>query len=141
MIPLSGNIDSSHIIQSLSEQLGLSNVTVNAPGLTTIFCERFKQNLTFVVPIPTFTNILDAAKVADFVVFGISATEEVPAFGELCIKAIESQGVSNVYTVVPDLDKIEGTKTQGDVKSSLFSYFTYYFSISKRYMPLIPHPT
>lgn len=128
LIPLSGNIDSSHIIQSLSEQLGLSNVTVNAPGLTTIFCERFKQNLTFVVPIPTFTNILDAAKVADFVVFGISATEEVPAFGELCIKAIESQGVSNVYTVVPDLDKIEGTKTQGDVKSSLFSYFTYYFS-------------
>lgn len=132
LVPLTGNIDFASSVSSLCESLGISNVEFNSPGLTTVYCDRFKQNLTFLVPIASFTSILDAAKVADFVVFGLSAVEEVGSFGDLCIRSIESQGVSTAYSIIPDLDKIDGAKAQADVKDSLFSFFNHFFPDSDR---------
>ncbi|CAG8841983.1 20551_t:CDS:2, partial [Gigaspora margarita] len=39
-----------------------------------------------------FIDILDACKMADFMLLILSAKVEVDQFGELCLKAIQSQG-------------------------------------------------
>lgn len=44
--------------------------------------------------------VLDACKAADFVVFVLSANQEVDEFGESLIRSIEAQGVSNAFTVI-----------------------------------------
>lgn len=132
LVPLTGNLDFSGAIRVLCESLGISGVSINSPGMTNVYCERFKQNISFLIPMPNFTSILDAAKVADFVVFGLSAVEEVGSFGDLCIRSIESQGVSTAFSIIPDLDKVEGAKVQADVKDSLFSYFSHFFPDSER---------
>ena len=45
-------------------------------------------------------EILDAVKVADLVVFVLSAEEEVDKFGELCMTTIRSQGVPSTLSFV-----------------------------------------
>ena len=60
--------------------------------------ERFKQKIQFILLERNFIDILDACKVADYILFVISAEVEVDKFGELCLKAIQSQGPPTVIT-------------------------------------------
>ena len=62
--------------------------------------DRFKQRIQYIVPERTFLEVLDACKVSDFVIFILSATQEVDALGEKLLRAIEGQGVPNIMTVV-----------------------------------------
>lgn len=136
IIPLTGNIDPVEILKRILNGLGLEdNVEIKDPGLTTVYAERFKQNFTFVIPnLDNFFSVLDAAKVSDFVIFGISATEEVGPIGESFIRSIESQGVSTVFSVINDLEDVDGAKKQSDVKESLLSYIQHFFpTIEKLY--------
>jgi pre-rRNA-processing protein TSR1 len=75
---------------------------------------------------------LDACRVADFVVFILSAHEEVDAEGELILKSVESQGISNTFTVVQGLDKVEPAKARPSVVSSLKSYITHWLPSTER---------
>lgn len=131
VIPLVPSIDPKPIIKSILSSVDL-DVEISSPGSTTVYCDRFKQNLTFIVPPLNFLAILDTAKVADFVVFALSATDEVDKFGELCIRSIQSQGVSTVFPVISNLDDIEGAKKQNDVKTSLTSYFEHFFASTEK---------
>lgn len=128
IIPMSPSIDPSSVIASFNESLDISGAqAINNPGVTTVFSQKFRQKLTYVVPPRNFMSILDVAKAADFVMFLLSATEEVDEFGELCIRSIESQGVSTAVAVIPDIDSVEGVKAQSDVRGSLFSFFKHFF--------------
>jgi pre-rRNA-processing protein TSR1 len=62
--------------------------------------DRQKQTLQLLLPSRNFIDILDTVKVTDFCVFLLSAEEEVDQFGELCLRAIQSQGVPSVVNVV-----------------------------------------
>src|SRR5207245_6322147 len=55
--------------------------------------DRFKQKVQFILLDRNLIDILDACKVADFVVLIMSAKVEVGKFGELCLKAIQAQGI------------------------------------------------
>ena len=90
----------------------------------------FKSNLKIIVPdMSDFLSILDAAKIADFVVFGLSGVSEVDEqFGEQILRAVELQGVSSCIGAVPNLSKVhEKEKFQLDAKQSLESYFSHFF--------------
>lgn len=138
VIPLSASINPLESVVRINTALGIENANIQNPGVSTVLSDRFKQKLTYILPPRNFINILDAAKVADFVVFALSSLEEVDEFGELCIRAIESQGVSNVFGVVTDLKNISGAKQQTDVRNSLFSFFTHFFpTTDKLYAPEI----
>lgn len=132
IIPLSPNINPSGTVNLINDSLNIDKTVILNPGVSTVFSDRFKQKLTYIIPPRNFVNILDAAKVADFVVFLLSATEEVDQFGELCIRAIESQGVSSVFPVISDLKEISNHKQQTDVRNSLFSFFTHFFPGSEK---------
>lgn len=139
MIPLSADCDPREIVRHLLSQCcDNSSYEIPDAGSVNVSVDRFKQKLQFIIPKRSFLDIIDVAKVADFVVFVLSSTVEVDSFGELCIKAIELQGVSNVVTVVNRLGSVGNSKAQSDVRDSLFSYFNYYFpSLEKIYAPEI----
>lgn len=132
LIPLSPSIDPISTVTHINATLGIENDAITNPGVSTVFSDRFKQKLTYILPPRNFINILDAAKVADFVVFVLSATEEVDEFGELCVRAIESQGVSTVYPLISNLQEISGAKAQADTRASLFSFFTHFFPSTEK---------
>lgn len=132
IIPLSPNISPLPTLNHINQALSIENATLHNPGVSTVYSDKFKQKLTYIVPPRNFINILDAAKVADFVVFLLSANEEVDDFGELCVRAIESQGVSSVFPVISDLKSISSLKQQTDVRDSLFSFFTHFFPSTEK---------
>lgn len=95
--------------------------------------ERFKQKVQYVIPPrQDFLAVLDACKLADFVIFILSAKEEVDKHGESLLRAIESQGVSNVVMVVQHLDTVEPAKKRPDVKKSLLSYINHFFPATEK---------
>lgn len=132
IVPLSPSISPLTTLNHFNEALNIENPVINNPGVSTVYTDRFKQKLTYILPPRNFVNILDAAKVADFVVFLLSAEEEVDEFGELCIRSIESQGVSSVFPVISNLKAISNPKQQVEVRNSLFSFFTHFFPSTEK---------
>lgn len=142
VVPLSPSINPIGVVNAITGALDVKNPVIQNPGVSTVYSDKFKQKLTYILPPRNFISILDAAKVADFVVFILSATEEVDEFGELCIRAIESQGVSNTFGIIPDIKSVPNAKQQNDVRESLFSFFTHFFpTTDKMYATEIPSET
>lgn len=108
-----------------SEALELST-----PSVTNTRVGRFKTNLKIVIPDQTnFLSILDAAKVSDYVVVGISAQEEVEQeYGERILRAVIAQGIASVIGVLPNVVAAYPKKNlQLDIRQSLYSYFSHFF--------------
>ncbi|KAI8905054.1 hypothetical protein EDD86DRAFT_212143 [Gorgonomyces haynaldii] len=88
--------------------------------------ERFKQRLQFVPAQRHLLEILDACRIADFIIFVLSANEEVDAFGEHCMTLIKAQGVVQSIHVVQHLET-NAPKMQHAVRGSLIYYMTHHF--------------
>lgn len=132
VIPLCASGSSKFAVEQLNTSLDIS-VPVPDSGLLNVGVGRFKQKLQYLIPSNRdFLPVLDACKIADFVVFILSASEEVDSHGEALIRAIESQGVSNVVTVVQHLDTVEPAKRRPDVKKSLLSYIRHFFPTQEK---------
>jgi len=93
---------------------------------STLYLEKFRQKFTFLPVERDVTQILEACKVAEFVVFGFSAEEEVDEYGELCLACIQAQGVPSVASVVVGVDSLP-QKKKGEVKKALVSYIADFF--------------
>lgn len=123
-VPTRYDLDSNDAIRKLNQSVGLDS---DASSFGTVRIERFKQN-TLYVPVEYDMRVaLDACRVADFVIFLLSATEVVDEQGEMMLRAIEGQGVSNVLTMVQNLDQIEPARKQPQILSSLKTYITHFF--------------
>jgi pre-rRNA-processing protein TSR1 len=72
-------------------------------------------------------QILDAVKVADLVVFVLSAKEEVDGFGEKCMSLIKAQGVPASASVIQFLQD-EAHSSQNDVLKSIEYYMHHHFT-------------
>ncbi|QGN18056.1 ribosome biogenesis protein TSR1 [Kluyveromyces marxianus] len=118
---------SAETIEKTEEDLDFD---LKTPSVTNFKINKFKTTLQVVIPdMSNFINILDCAKVADFVVFGLSGTSEVDVeFGEQIIRALEFQGIASYMGVVTNLSAVHPKeKFQLDVKKSLESYFRHFF--------------
>ncbi|TKA32845.1 hypothetical protein B0A50_01071 [Salinomyces thailandicus] len=100
--------------------------------LATVDIPRFKQKVQYLTPARDLFACLDAARIADFVLFILSAEEEVDELGEQMLRCIEGQGVSTVLTGVHNLDKVEPAKKRPDVLKSLKSYITHFFATQEK---------
>ena len=135
VIPLTPDLDAGEMVTMLlnSVDMDVGNGVVprgNEPFVRNFKVDTFKSNLKIIVPdMSDFLSILDAAKIADFVVFGLSGVSEVDEqFGEQILRAVELQGVSSCIGAVPNLSKVhEKEKFQLDAKQSLESYFSHFF--------------
>ncbi|EMG48107.1 TSR1 Ribosome biogenesis protein TSR1 [Candida maltosa Xu316] len=104
--------------------------TFEFPSVTNINISKFKSNIKVIIPDQNnMLNILDAARVADFVVFGISATQEIEqGYGETILRALIAQGISTVIGVLPNVVSAYPKRNlQLDIKQSLSSYFQHFF--------------
>ncbi|KAF9944828.1 hypothetical protein BGZ72_001917 [Mortierella alpina] len=88
--------------------------------------DRFKQKLQFIPLQRNYIDIMDAAKVADFIFFVMSAVEEVDKFGEMVLSGIQSQGVPSVVAAVSNLETTPAKK-HSDIKKSLLSFTNHFF--------------
>lgn len=131
VVPLSVDIDTAAVIRSMNESVDAS-ADVAPDSLTRVRIDRFRQSLQYMPSKHDLMNALDVCRMADFVVVVLSSEVEVDEQGELMLRAIESQGVSNVMAAVQGLDKINPSKKRPQIASSLRSFMGHFFpSIDK----------
>lgn len=131
IVPLCADVSSAAAVRSLNLSLDIEQEVPEA-GWTRTTVDRFKQSVQYLVVKRDLLACLDACRIADFVVFALSAEEEVDEEGELILKSVESQGISNTFTVVQGLDKVEPAKQKNQVLSSLKSYITHWLPSTER---------
>ncbi|CAI1936135.1 hypothetical protein SEUBUCD646_0D01830 [Saccharomyces eubayanus] len=138
ILPLVSDLDPLDIMYKLLKSADDEEIMIQEVESKRIFnvhIKKFKSNLKIIIPDMTnFLNILDCAKVADFVIFGLSGVNEVDGeFGEQIVRALELQGIASYIGVISNLSAVhEKEKFQLDVKQSLESYFKHFFPNEER---------
>lgn len=139
IISLTKDCSSSHILtqllQSADEHIEGLGEGFTAPLVANVKLAQFKCTTKFILPDPTdLISILDAAKVSDYVVFGLSAEEEIDkSYGELILRAVIAQGVATPLGVVHNLVSAFPKKNfQADIRQSLESFFKHFFPTEER---------
>ncbi|ODM16065.1 hypothetical protein SI65_08499 [Aspergillus cristatus] len=135
VIPLSVDIDVAATIRALNESVDVSS-DVSGDQLSRVRVDRFRQNLQYIPAKFDLMNAMDVARMADFVVLVLSAVVEVEEQGELLLRSIEGQGISNVVTVVQGLDKVNPAKKRPQVVSSLKSFMNHFFPSVEKVLSL-----
>ncbi|KAL1305140.1 hypothetical protein AAFC00_002065 [Neodothiora populina] len=132
VIPLCEDISSTEAVKSLMQSVDVED-EIPQSGTYRLDIARFKQKLQFItLARRNVMDAMDACRLADFVLFVMSANEEVDALGDSMLRTIESQGVSNVMTVAQGIDKIEPAKRRPQVLASLKSFITHFFNSQER---------
>lgn len=106
-----------------------------APLVASLKLPGFMCNTKFIVPNHSdLIAILDAAKVSDYVVFGLSAQEEVDKeYGETILRSVIAQGIATAVGVLPNLISAYPKKNlQTDVRQSLQSFFQHFFPTEEK---------
>lgn len=99
VVPLSVDIDVAAIIRALNESVDVS-AEISPDSATRVRVDRFRQSLQYIPAKYDLMNALDVCRMADFVVLALSAQVEVEEQGELLLRSIEGQGISNVIAMV-----------------------------------------
>lgn len=130
IVPLCKDIDARSVARDLNASVDAeSNET---QGQWRVEVPRFKQRVQYLTPERELFQTLDACRVADFVLFVLSADDEADQLGEQMLKCIESQGVSTVITGVHNLNTVEPAKRRTDVLKSLKSFITHFFATQEK---------
>lgn len=99
-MPLSVDIDVAATLRGLNESVDVSGDNISADKISRVRIDRFRQNVEYMPAKYDLLNALDVSRMADFVVLVLSAQIEVEEQGELLLRSIEGQGISNVIAVV-----------------------------------------
>lgn len=125
VVPLCEDVDSRSAVSALSTSLGLPDNT-GQESVRKIKVDRFKTSLQFIqLAFGDFYASLDACKVADYVVFVLSPSVEVGAWGETLLRTLQTQGLPDVVSVVAPEHHIDPKVRLGTLKSlqSFMQYF------------------
>ncbi|KAI9732182.1 MAG: ribosome biogenesis protein tsr1 [Cirrosporium novae-zelandiae] len=126
IVPLTEDANPHEAIWKLNSSVDLED-RVQDEEFVRARVDRFKQNIIYVPAQRDLFSALDACRIADYVIFIMSAKQEVDELGETFLRSIEGQGVSNAVAVVQGLDSIEPAKKRTPVVSSLKSFITHFF--------------
>lgn len=121
VVPLCQDSDAVSAVHKLNQSVD-PEALVPSQGPTRVRVDRFKQNIIYIPVDRDLLIALDACRVADFIIFLLSPTEGPNEQAELMLRAIESQGISNVFTMVQNIDALEPPKKRLQVTTSLKSY-------------------
>lgn len=132
VVPLCTDINQEEVLKTLNASVDVEAEVPRQSSLWRVDIPRFKQRVQYLTPARELLPSLDACRIADFVLFVLSANEEVDELGEQMLRCIESQGVSTVLTGVYGLDKVEPAKKRPDVVKSLKSFITHFFATQEK---------
>ena len=131
VVPLCVDCDATAAVQALNLSIA-AEASFSVQGPVRVRIDRFKQNVVYLPVIRDLFTALDACRVADFVIFLLSPKQEPDEEGKLMLKAIESQGISNVLTMVQGLDKIEPPKRRPQIVASFKTYIIHFFPTQEK---------
>jgi pre-rRNA-processing protein TSR1 len=101
IVPLSSGVDQRLAVRQLNESVDVTEAFTEGTPFLSVHVERFKQNVTYLHVPRDLLAVLDACRMADFVVWVMDAREEaVDEVGETLVRAAQSQGISNVMATV-----------------------------------------
>lgn len=126
VIALTDDLDVKDIVKTMF------NIEIESPSINNIKIDKFKSNLKIIVPDSNILNIMDSMKLADFVIFALSANEEVGKRGETILRAGIAQGIANSIGIIPNISVYPKKNLQLDVKQSLLSYFQHFFPTEEK---------
>lgn len=132
IVPLCGDVNGESVVKELNESVDVSEEKQHQSAPARVEIPRFKQRVQYLTPPRYLFACLDACRVADFVLFVLSAEEEVDQLGEQILRCIESQGVSNVLTAVENLEKMQPVKKRPDIVKSLKSFIAHFFAAQEK---------
>ena len=135
VVPLCEDLDSIKAVERMNEAGDAEPIWPLQACHLRVRIERFKQHLVYVPVQRRLMEVLDACRVADFVILLLSPNEEPGEEGELILKAVEGQGVSNVITMVQHLNG-EHVRRRSQVVASLKSYITHFFPTQEKVLSL-----
>ena len=131
VVPLSDDIVTSSAIAAINSSMDVEE-EVPAEGGYLTQVDRFKQRVQYIPVHKDLFAALDACRVADYVLFVLSATQEVDEAGELILRSVEGQGISNVYVTVQGTETIEHLKKRQQTIASLESFIRHFFPAIER---------
>ena len=155
VVPICPDIDVPSAVRSMNQSVDVSGDSYD--GATRVRVDRFRQNVLYMPARYDLTSALDVCRVADFIVIVLSSEIEVEQEGELLLKSIEGQGISNVIAVVQvipssssgsssvsmhpnddcqGLDKVNPAKKRPQVASSLKSFANHFFPSVEKVLSL-----
>ncbi|KAJ5991087.1 hypothetical protein N7499_011631 [Penicillium canescens] len=135
VVPLSPDIDVAAAITSLNESVDVAS-EVSPDGPTRVRIDRFRQSVQYVPAKYDLISALDVCRMADFVMLVLSSQVEVDDDGEMLLRSIQSQGISNVVTVVQGLNRVDPPKKRPGVAASLKSFINHFFPTIEKVMSL-----
>lgn len=133
VIPLCEDVQPLSVLKSLNTSI---DVEEDPPQQSLeawrVEIPRFKQRVHYLTPQRDIMQCMDACRIADFVLFVLSAHEEVDELGEQILRCVQSQGVSTVLTGVYGLENVEPVKKRMDVVKSLRSFIRHFFATQEK---------
>ncbi|KAK4547988.1 hypothetical protein LTR36_010708 [Oleoguttula mirabilis] len=132
VVPLCADVLGEDVVKSLNDSVDAEDQTSEQAGSWRVEVPRFKQRVQYLTPARDLLASLDACRLADFVMFVLSAEQEVDELGEQMLRCIESQGVSTVLTGVHNLETVEPAKRRPDVLKSLKGFITHFFASQEK---------
>lgn len=135
VIPLCEDVDSHSAVSALSTSLELPD-DAGQESIRKIKVDRFKTSLQFIqLAFGDFYASLDACKVADYVVFVLSPSVEVGAWGETVLRTLQTQGLPDVVSVIAPGHHVD-PKARVGVMKSLLSFMQYFVPEQSRVFDL-----
>lgn len=106
VVPLCQNVNNIQAIKSILEAGDVDSLeNIDSEGTVRRHVERFKQNVAFLPVKRNLWDVLDACRMADYVLFVMDASEDVDSLGDMLLKSSETQGISNVLACVQVRDE------------------------------------
>ncbi|PVU94408.1 hypothetical protein BB561_002577 [Smittium simulii] len=125
MIPLCQDVQPASLVENMYQSLEAEYDP--SKHICTLDTKHFKQDFKIIQLQRNFLDIVEAAKVADYIVFVMSALQEVDDFGKSVLTAIQAQGAPSVLSLIQHDSQIKETKQLVSIKKSLLSFINYYF--------------
>ena len=124
VIPLCPDNDAFTAVRQLNGSLDINSEIQEGPNRVPV--DRFKQKLQYIPMKRHLSECLDGSRVADFILFLLSAAKEVDEYGELILRSVQGQGLSTMFTAVEKLDQLGSAKEKNAVVASLKSYMSHF---------------
>lgn len=126
VVPLSKEVDVRRAINEINSGVDIEPSTQGS-GTIRVRVDRYGRNVLYLPASSDMLNALDICKLADIVVFVLSAAEDIADESDSLLKVIEGQGVTNALFVVQDaktsIPENKLSKRLAELKAQTGHYF------------------
>lgn len=132
VVPLCPDVNSLDAVRNLYKAANqdanlhemLPNISFNTP--VDVYYSNHRQNIRYIPVDREAISILDACRIADFVLFVVSAVVEVDEIGEAHLSMTKAQSIPKVLSAVQHMNQVSA-KHVASTKKALSAYMEHHF--------------